>query len=640
MVVPRVVALLILPLLLGPLGGLTAAPAVAAEPRASIESVTPRDGGLVVRLRATDLPAGTELDGSSARVLLSGEPVATVEHSLESQATTTAPRRVALVIDTSGSMAGAPLEAARAAAAAYLTSVPSDVEVALITFDEVPRVVVAPTTDRRAISMALPGLVAAGGTSLFDAVAQARETLGSDGERRVLVLSDGEDTASRADLQQAVSAVRDGELDLDAVALGQAAAALTALRRLSEVGNGQVLRAGDDVEAVSAFQQAAQAFSADLELWVDVPGDHSATSATLDVSVATAEGLTVHGTSPVVLPEAPADGTSRSRRPVALIAGLLALFGGLATALVLAVRSGDAQAVGRRRTDEVLAAYTLRAPVAPTPGEASRVGDGALARGALALAGRLLDRGHRAERLTLRLDRAAVRFTAREWLVLQGTSAILAFGLAFLLSGVVLAVPVALAAPAAAHLWLSIKGSRRAARFEDELPDALQLVASGLATGYSLPQALDSVVKEGRPPLGEELGRALAENRLGSPLESALDKVADRMDSNDFRWVVMAIRVQREVGGNLSEVLTTLCQTMRERGALRRQIKALSAEGRMGAMILILMPIFVVAYLSLLNPDFFRPMWETTLGNVLLGGSCVALSLGALWMKKIIKVEA
>ena len=107
----------------------------------------------------------------------------------------------------------------------------------------------------------------------------------------------------------------------------------------------------------------------------------------------------------------------------------------------------------------------------------------------------------------------------------------------------------------------------------------MQMLAGSLSAGYSLPQALDNVAKEAGGPLGQEINRALLESRLGLPIEEALEAVAQRMESKDFHWVVMAIRINRQVGGNLAEVLTNVGKTLRERERLRRQVKTLVRRG-------------------------------------------------------------
>ena len=151
------------------------------------------------------------------------------------------------------------------------------------------------------------------------------------------------------------------------------------------------------------------------------------------------------------------------------------------------------------------------------------------------------------------------------------------------------------------------------------LPDTLQLMAGSLSAGYSMPQAVDTVVREANPPISTEFNRALVETRLGVDLEDALDGIADRMESVDFAWVVMAIRIQREVGGNLAEVLTTVAATLRERERLRRQVQVLSAEGRLSAWILGGLPIVFALYLLLVRPDYLLPMVQNVLGWIMIG---------------------
>jgi tight adherence protein B len=184
-----------------------------------------------------------------------------------------------------------------------------------------------------------------------------------------------------------------------------------------------------------------------------------------------------------------------------------------------------------------------------------------------------------------------------------------------------------------------VRASRRVARFGSDLPDALQLIASGLSSGYSLPQALDSVVRLGQGPVAVEVGRALARPRLGTPMEDALEQAADRMDSVDFRWVVMAIRVQREVGGNLADVLLQVAETIRERAWLRRHVKALSAEGRLSGVILAALPVVIGGYLFLVRPEYVGRLVTEPLGLVMLGVGVVMLGIGLFWMNKITKVE-
>jgi tight adherence protein B len=192
---------------------------------------------------------------------------------------------------------------------------------------------------------------------------------------------------------------------------------------------------------------------------------------------------------------------------------------------------------------------------------------------------------------------------------------------------------------AACSTWLSIKGRRRLRAFDEHLPSALQLVASSLRSGFSLPQALDGVVHEGVEPIAGELNRALGEARLGMALEDALDAIGDRMASTDFSWVVMAIRIQREVGGNLAEILLNTAGVMRERARLRRQVKALSAEGRLSAYILIALPVLMALYMFTLRRSYIHPLYTTGLGIGMLLFAVFLVVMGVFWMRKLVTVR-
>jgi tight adherence protein B len=239
------------------------------------------------------------------------------------------------------------------------------------------------------------------------------------------------------------------------------------------------------------------------------------------------------------------------------------------------------------------------------------------------------------------LDRAGVRLRPNEWLVIRGLAVLLSMILLALLGhslivGIILGAPIGFALP---PLWLSHKVRKRRTAFIDRLPDSLQLVAGSLSAGYSLLQALDGVVQEGEEPISGEFSRALATARLGVPIEAALDQVAERVDSPDFAWTAMAIRIQREVGGNLAEVLLTVGDTLRERAALRRQVRALSAEGRLSAYILLAIPTLFGLYEALFRRSYVSVMWTNPIGIALLIATIVLMGVGFVWMRNVVNVE-
>jgi tight adherence protein B len=279
--------------------------------------------------------------------------------------------------------------------------------------------------------------------------------------------------------------------------------------------------------------------------------------------------------------------------------------------------------------------YGPRHAPAPAGGETT------VTRSAVGWITRLLQSTNSEKGLAERLDLAGSERKPAEWVLLGVCgSALLAAALTFATGNLLIGIlGGALIGWLGMHAVLSIRIGRRRAAFSEQLPDVLQLIAGSLQSGFSLPQSVDAVVREGTQPSTGEFSRAMAEARLGADLEDALNRVADRMGSTDLRWTVMAIRIQREVGGNLAEVLRTTVATMRERSYLRRQVSALSAEGRLSAYVLIAMPIVVGGWFFYSDPDYMRPLYTTLAGLVMLVGSAALVVIGAFWMRKLIKIE-
>ena len=185
-----------------------------------------------------------------------------------------------------------------------------------------------------------------------------------------------------------------------------------------------------------------------------------------------------------------------------------------------------------------------------------------------------------------------------------------------------------------------MKRSRRLKAFGSGLADTLQLMSGSLSAGLSLAQSIDTIVREGTEPIASEFRRVVIESRLGVTLEDSLEGVAERMQSRDFEWVVMAIRIQREVGGNLAELLLTVAATLREREYLRRHVHALSAEGRLSCYILGGLPPGVPALPHPVQARL-RPPDVHHADRLDPAASCMAvlLGVGIFWMSKVAKVD-
>jgi len=243
------------------------------------------------------------------------------------------------------------------------------------------------------------------------------------------------------------------------------------------------------------------------------------------------------------------------------------------------------------------------------------------------------------------LERADLPWRAGEWAVLRVISLVVGMLLGILLIhgdgllvflGALLGIVLGLIAP---PLVLSYLAKRRARKFEQQLPDVLTLVASSLSTGFSLPQALDAVSRDVAQPAAKEFSRAMAETRIGSDIEDALERMADRMDSKNMHWAAMAIQIQRKVGGNLGETLRTTATTLREREALFRHVRALSAEGRLSAVILIALPIVIFLWMLKVNFEYVSMLWQSLIGIAMVVMALILMAIGIFWMRKVVEVE-
>lgn len=511
-------------------------------------------------------------------------------------------REVILVLDTSSSMSVRDLASARDAAQDFAVAVPEDVRVGLVAFAGQPRLVLRPTTDRAALATGLDGLRRGGGTALYDAIALGVSALSDSAaaERRLVVLSDGGDTARRTTLAEAKRLLVDGDVVADFVAYRYGSQHSVSMKTLAAASGGRMLTAKDAAQLAGAFAAIARSAPAPAA----TPGEAGWTwLPDWSWQVWLIAGMIFS----------------------AILAGVLLLFGLGSRPNTGKTVLAQIESYGTRRKEQdgekPKATSITRATVDWT--------DGVL-------------RSHGwDEKLAEQLDLASISMKPAEWTVLRLCAGVLA-ALLFVLIGVHFLIGIA---AGFAVGWLGtlllvrIRIGRRRRAFSDQLPDILQLIAGSLRSGFSLAQALDSVVREDTQPSAGEFSRALAESRIGVELEDTLDRVALRMASDDLKWVVMAIRIQREVGGNLAEVLLTTVGTMRERAQVRRQVRALSAEGRLSAYVLLALPFGIGAFVYFNNPEYIRPLYTTVPGVVMLVASAVLMALGSFWMSRLVKVE-
>jgi tight adherence protein B len=238
-----------------------------------------------------------------------------------------------------------------------------------------------------------------------------------------------------------------------------------------------------------------------------------------------------------------------------------------------------------------------------------------------------------------KLDQADLPFRPAEALFLYLVVTILGGLIVFLLGNLFWGAGVLAALAIVPWVVVGALAVRRTRAFVAQLPDMLQLLGATLRSGFSIMQGLDTVAGQLSDPMGKEMRHVVAEARLGRPLASALDEVSQRVKSEDFEWVVSAIGIQREVGGNLSELLDIVADTMNARSRLRQEAHTLTAEGRIGAIVISLLPVAIGVFIYATNRTYLDPLLHTGMGQVLFYG-CIGLALaGMVWMRNIVRIE-
>jgi tight adherence protein B len=236
------------------------------------------------------------------------------------------------------------------------------------------------------------------------------------------------------------------------------------------------------------------------------------------------------------------------------------------------------------------------------------------------------------------LEVAGIRTPQATIVTMIGAVAFLAFVTGYVLAGVPVGVAAALIVPVGARTYISMRRSRRRQAFADQLESTLEIIRSALRAGHSFPGALDTVAADAQSPTAEEFARIVNEGRLGQDLVTAMHASAERMNCEDFGWVADAVSIQRDTGGNLAEILLRVGESIRERNELAKKVRALSAEGRISAWVMMAVPPGVGSYLAWLNPEMFAAAYLTTLGTVVLCGCAVLYVIGALWIRKLVQV--
>lgn len=188
-------------------------------------------------------------------------------------------------------------------------------------------------------------------------------------------------------------------------------------------------------------------------------------------------------------------------------------------------------------------------------------------------------------------------------------------------------------------LLLALRIRRRRKKFTNQLGDMLTMVANALRAGFSFMQAFELISREMDAPMGKEVKLVVNEVNLGNTIESALNNMQQRVASPDFELVVTAVLIQRQVGGDLAQILDTISETIAERVRMRRETQTLTAQGRLSGWVLVLIPFALGGFLSVVNPGYLRPLFDTELGRMCMIGAIVSELIGILVIRRIVDIK-
>lgn len=256
---------------------------------------------------------------------------------------------------------------------------------------------------------------------------------------------------------------------------------------------------------------------------------------------------------------------------------------------------------------------------------------------------RRVEKSSRGNKIKTSLARADMKFKVAEYIALVVISVVVASFVAGFLGGrSIISFGIgAVVGAIAPGRYLGSQQKKRLRSFNDQLPDMINLMVNGLRAGYSTMQAMEAISKELPPPISDEFRRVVQEMQLGIPMGTALDNLLRRIPSEDLDFMITAINVQREVGGNLAEILDTISFTIRERIRIKGEIRVLTSQVRQSAKILSMVPILLAAYLWFANNDYMRSIFSRgyACGFGVLGVGLVLIGLGYMIMMKIADIE-
>lgn len=612
--------------------------AAAAGAIAQAPSFEPaQDAAFPNRVYRVTLPKQQALTTSRVSVTENGEPV----DSLYVTAPGVGGTKVGtvLLIDTSNSMAGRPIEGALAAAQAFAARRNPNQQLAVIGFDGAVDTLLGFTTSGQEIDAVLAQRpVLAEGTHIYDGIQEALDLIRANGLERasIVLLSDGADVGSGTSRDEVLERLDGGDVRVFSVGLRSGSYDPTSLTALAEVSGGAYREATSTAQLAGIFDAIGYKLANEYEVrWRSLVGPETPVDVRIEVA-GFDQPYTTSYTSPAL--PAPGDATFRRTLSDRVLQSWILMLAVVAVAVLLV---GYAVATMIQRPDERLRERIGDYVTIRSDEDVARLRREELARLVSTKGEKSLFGGtrwftsleHDLDLTDLKLSASAVvALTAAGTLMLMLLFAAMLDSLFGALIGLV-------AGPLIARAILKALVARRRRAFAEQLPDNLDVLASALRAGHSLGGAMAVMVNDAGEPSQSEFRRVLADEQLGIPLDEALEVTVRRMASRDLDQVAIVAALQRDTGGNSAEVLDQVAENIRGRMELRRLIRVLTAQGRLARWIVSLLPVALFFGIYLMNDEYLQPLWQETIGKVLMVVAGVMIVSGSLVIKRIVDIR-
>ena len=514
---------------------------------------------------------------------------------------------VQIVIDASGSMNGEKLAITKSAITETIKVLPPNVFLRVIIIRNKPELLIDYTQDKTIIENGISKITATGNTSLYDAISLAISSEAKYTPNRVVVLSDGKDTASKSLLRNLLVNLDNKNIPVDIVALKVSPNDQATMKNITNTSGGLFFSTSNLAELKTIYSKIFRTVIAS------------------PIAVPSASPTEIYTTT----------SSNALEKFINTYKKMISIFLSLTVFILIFIYSNMIIVRSRAKRRTELRKESINFYIKMTP--KSQKFD--LSKYKFYHSLRLPKFFERhlatiAESRHLTIDLAILRIATLLFYLVE-TLFIFIFFQNIIASLILATIFLPIVVSKFANYSVSVQKNR----FANDLPNLLTLASGGLKSGLSIEQTFDAYSMQNESELAIQLRRTLREVQMGESLELSLNNLAARMENTDLEWIVTALTIQKNVGGSLADIIDTVLETIRSRIDIRREVRTLSAEGRLSALVLVLLPISIFLFLVLSQKEYMAIYWTTPLGVVVLIFVGILMSVGWMWMKKVVEIR-